>query len=123
MPAVEIDAPAKLRRSANQDASDRVAVRRALVEVIKSITFLQRETALLSALLQRSSLPSERHAERIGAVELHLREASTKLADILRPLPERQRCHGRVKDVQRALDALALMISQLPRANGSLRVF
>jgi hypothetical protein len=94
------------RRQRNREAADRLAVRRAIAEVVQVIPDLQSKAVLLHARLKRTPVLSDQTARIVDLMDA-VRATSQRFADIVRSLPEGQRHHSRVIDVHRALESLA----------------
>ena len=106
------DAP-KIRRRANQDVADRVAVRRAVAELVRSIEALQTETVFLRALVARHPAAQEDLVPRIVTLGQGVKAACTRFDAVVATLSERQQGHSRVEDIRRTLEALKDSVPRL----------
>lgn len=101
------------RRRPNDEIVDRVAVRRALTEIVESIEALQREAVLLRALLARPGIAPQSLMPRVVTLGQGVRETALKFEGVVANLSERQRDHSRVVDVRRTLQVLASSVPRL----------
>lgn len=101
------------RRRPNAEIVDRVAVRRALTDLVGSIESLQREAVFLKALIAR---PAGRYEllPRIVSLGQNVRKTSLRLETVVAALSDAQREHSRVMDVRRALKTLEAFVPRLP---------
>lgn len=101
------------RRRSSEETVDRIAVRRAISELVRSIGTLQADAALLRTLANTSHCPEDLFARTVS-VGQSISAARAQLDEIVATLPPRQRRHGRIEDLERALVALS---NSLPRPN------
>ncbi len=102
----------KPRRRQSTEVADRVAVRRALAEVVDEIQALQHEAVLLRTLTARSPSP-QAHLPRVVTLGQNLRGVSEKFDEVVRTLEERQREHSVVRDLRRTLEILTGSVPRL----------
>lgn len=111
MSGSSIDSTAVKRRRSGAEVRDRVAVRTAVADVAGRFHSLQNEVAFLNAALARTANPDDL-LERTATLQQQVEDLFELLDASLAALEPRQRDHGRVQDLRRALEHLS---SALPK--------
>ena len=104
------------RRRSSQEAVDRIAVRKALTDLVRRIAKLQHEAAFLRAIWER---PARRDCilPRVISIGHEAQQTVEEFQALVEDLLPRQRENSRILDIERSLRTLIASIPRVDEVN------